>query len=156
NTLVEARNDGRLQNHMIDEIQEATTRLNRLVGNLLDLTRLESGHVQAKLEWCDVGDLIQTTLRALERELSGREVKAEIAEKIPGAKWDFFLTHRAFPILRRTVFTPPPPATPIFLQARSEPGYLVVSVADRGPGLAPELLPRIFGKFVRGPQAPAG
>ncbi len=57
---------------MIGEIQEATARLNRLVGNLLDVTRLESGHVQARLEWCDIGDLIQTTVRALRRELAGR------------------------------------------------------------------------------------
>jgi K+-sensing histidine kinase KdpD len=46
---------------MIDEIQEATRRLNRLVSNLLNMTRLESGHVKPNLDWCDVEDLIQLT-----------------------------------------------------------------------------------------------
>src|SRR5208337_706855 len=50
---------GDLRDKMVAEIQEAAARLNRLVGNLLDVSRLESGHVQARLDWCDVSDLIQ-------------------------------------------------------------------------------------------------
>jgi two-component system sensor histidine kinase KdpD len=156
NTLVEAKNDGKLQGTMIDEIQEAAGRLNRLVGNLLDLTRLESGHVQAKLEWCDVGDVIQTTLRMLERELSGREVKVDVAEKMPLARLDFTLMQQALSNLLLNAVVHTPPGTPISLQARTEPGHLVLSVADQGPGLTPELLPRVFGKFVRGAHAPPG
>ena len=56
---------------MIAEIQEATARLNRLVGNLLDVTRLGSGHVRPKLDWCDVGDLIHVD-RALAGTRTGR------------------------------------------------------------------------------------
>jgi two-component system sensor histidine kinase KdpD len=156
NTLVEAKNNGKLQGAMVDEIQEATTRLNRLVGNLLDLTRLESGYVQAKLEWCDVDDVIQTTLRTIERELSGREIKVEIAENMPLARLDFTLMQQAISNLLLNVVMHTQPGTPISLRAGNEQGHLVVSVADRGPGLAQELLPRIFEKFVRGPHAPAG
>ena len=72
---------------MIAEIQEASARLNRLVGNLLDVTRLESGHVRPKLDWCDVGDLVQTTVRSLQRELSGREVKIESRRKFRSRGW---------------------------------------------------------------------
>jgi two-component system sensor histidine kinase KdpD len=57
-------------------------------------------------------------------------------------------------LLNAVVHTPP--STPILLQARQEQGSLVVSVADSGPGLPPELLPRIFDKFVRAPDAAAG
>ena len=49
-----------------------------------------------------------------------------------------------------------PAGTPVLLQARREPGWLVFTVADNGPGLPPELLPRIFDKFFRAPDAPAG
>ena len=80
---------------MVAEIQEASARLNRLVGNLLDVTRLDSGHVRPKLDWCDVGDLIQTTVRSLQREMAGREVKVEIAEKMPLARLDFTLMQQA-------------------------------------------------------------
>ena len=57
-------------------------------------------------------------------------------------------------LLNATVHTPA--GTQILLQARHEPGQLILSVADNGPGLPPDLLPRIFDKFFRAPGAPAG
>jgi len=48
---------------LIGEIQEANARLNRVVGNLLDVARLESGQVRPRLDWHDARDLVQTTLR---------------------------------------------------------------------------------------------
>jgi two-component system sensor histidine kinase KdpD len=155
NTLVESK-DGDLQRAMVGEIQEAAARLNRLVGNLLDVTRLESGHVQAKLEWHDSGDVVQTTVRSLQRELSGREVKVEIEEKIPLARIDFTLLQQALSnlLLNATMHTPP--GTSISLQARGEEKNLIVRVSDNGPGLPSELLPRVFEKFVRATNAPTG
>jgi two-component system, OmpR family, sensor histidine kinase KdpD len=149
-----ARDD--LTQRMIEEIQEASARLNRLVGNLLDVTRLESGHVQAKFEWCDVGDLVQTTLRLLERELSGRAVKVEIAEKLPLARLDFTLMQQALSNLLLNAVVHTPSHTPILLQARKEQNDLIFSVADSGPGLPQDLLPRIFDKFIRAVNAPVG
>jgi two-component system sensor histidine kinase KdpD len=142
--------------HMTAEIQEAAARLNRLVGNLLDVTRLGSGHVRPKLDWCDVGDLVQVTVRGLERELAGREVKVELAAPLPLARLDFTLIQQALSNLLLNAAIHTPAGTPILVQAGSVPGALMLSVADSGPGLAPELLPRIFDKFVRAPNAPAG
>ena len=69
---------------MVDEIQEAARRLNRLAGNLLDLTRLESGHVKPNLDWCDLGDLIHVTLKDIEKEiLAGRESYTRNRQKHP-------------------------------------------------------------------------
>jgi two-component system, OmpR family, sensor histidine kinase KdpD len=160
--------DGAFDRKMIAEIQEASARLNRLVGNLLDVTRLDSGHVRPKFDWCDVGDLVQTTVRSLQRELSGREVKVEIAEKIPLARLDFTLMQQALTNLLLNAVVHTPAGTPVLLQARqemrnekgnemrSERGQLILTVADSGPGLPPDLLPRIFDKFFRAPDAPAG
>ena len=155
--LAEAKNaDGGFGRKMVAEIQEASARLNRLVGNLLDVTRLDSGHVRPKLDWCDVGDLVQTTVRSLERELAGRKIKIEVAEKIPLARLDFTLMQQVLSNLLLNAAVHTPVGTPILLQARHESGQLVLSVADNGPGLPPELLPRIFDKFFRAPNAPAG
>src|ERR1035437_1966477 len=115
---------------MVAEIQEASARLNRLVGNLLDVTRLESGHVRSNLDWCDVGDLMQTTVRSLERELAGREIKIEVAQKIPLARLDFTLMQQALANLLLNAVVHTPGTAPILLQARHENGQLVLSVAD--------------------------
>jgi len=154
NTLVETKN-GDLQRSMVGEIQEAAARLNRLVGNLLDVTRLESGHVQAKLEWCDIGDVIQSTVRALQRELSGRELKLEVA-KLPLARLDFTLMQQTLSNLLLNAITHTPAGAGILIQAFAEGKEVVLRVSDNGPGLPPELLPRVFDKFVRAPNAPPG
>jgi two-component system sensor histidine kinase KdpD len=141
---------------MIAEIQEASARLNRLVGNLLDVTRLGSGHVRPKLDWCDVGDLLHVTLRSVERELAGREVCIEIADKMPLARLDFTLMQQALSNLLLNAAVHTPPGTPVLIQAAQPPGALELSVADRGPGLPADLGERVFDKFVRAPNAPAG
>ena len=150
------RPDGGFDRKMVAEIQEASARLNRLVGNLLDVTRLDSGHVRPKLDWCDVGDLVQTTVRSVERELAGHNVAVEAMGTIPLARLDFTLMQQALANLLLNVAVHTPPGTPVLLQTRHENGKLVLTVADNGPGLPPELLPRIFDKFFRAPNAPVG
>ena len=68
---------------MVAEIQEAARRLNRLVGNLLSMTRLETGHVKANLDWCDVADLVQVTLKELRKDLAQHTVTFGIAPGLP-------------------------------------------------------------------------
>ncbi len=155
NTLVGA-NNGELQHEMAREIQEASARLNRLVGNLLDVTRLESGHVQAKLEWCDLADVVQTTVRTLERELAGREVKVEVPPKLSLVRLDFTLMQQAIANLLLNAVMHTPRSAAISIQARSEGREIILSVADNGPGVPTELIPRLFDKFIRAPNAPPG
>jgi two-component system sensor histidine kinase KdpD len=155
NALVEST-DGQIRNSMVAEIQEATTRLNRLVGNLLDVTRLESGHVRPKLEWCDAGDLVQTTLRLLDRELAGRTVDVEIARPLPLARLDFTLMQQAISNLVLNAVLHTPGSSSIAVQLSCENKELFLRVSDHGPGIPPELVGRIFEKFVRGPNAPPG
>ncbi len=141
---------------MIAEIHEASARLNRLVGNLLDVTRLGSGHVRPNLDWCDVCDLVHVTVGSLERELGGRKVMIEIAEKLPLARLDFTLMQQALSNLLLNAAVHTPAGTEILIQARDEKDKLILSIADTGPGLPPDLLSRIFDKFFRAPNAPAG
>lgn len=148
--------DGGFDRKMVAEIQEASARLNRLVGNLLDVTRLDSGHVRPKLDWCDVNDLLATTVRSLDRELAGHKVQVEIEGKIPLARLDFALMQQALANLLLNAANHTPPGSQILLQARQEQGSLILNVSDNGPGLPPEFLPRIFDKFFRAPTAPTG
>ncbi len=141
---------------MVDEIQEATRRLNRLVGNLLNMTRLESGHVTPKLEWCDVADLVQVTLKELEKELAQHPVTAEIPPGLPLVQMDFVLMQQVLTNLLVNAAVHTTPGTPVQVHAVVQEAALRLVVADKGLGLPRDVAPFIFEKFYRAPAAPAG
>ncbi len=155
--LAEAENaPPEVRRTLVAEIQEANGRLNRVVGNLLDIARLESGKVQPRIDWYDARDLVQTTLRDLKNELAGHPVKVEMPSSPLLIRIDFSLMQHAVAnlLLNATVHTPV--GTRIELKVWRTEGALDIAVADDGPGIPADLLPRIFDKFFRAPSAPAG
>jgi two-component system sensor histidine kinase KdpD len=141
---------------MVGEIQEAARRLNRLVGNLLSMTRLESGHVKVKLDWCDMADLVQVTLKEIAKDLAQHKVTVGMAPGLPLVRMDFVLMQQALANLLLNAAIHTPPGTAVQVNAAVETDTLVLTVADNGPGLPPDALPLIFDKFYRAPAAPAG
>ncbi len=141
---------------MVGEIQEAARRLNRLVGNLLSMTRLESGHVKVNLDWCDVADLVQVTVKELQKDLAQHRVTVGIGRGLPLVRMDFVLMQQALANLLLNAAVHTPPGTAVQVNAAVETDALVLTVADSGPGLPPDALPLIFDKFYRAPTAPAG
>jgi two-component system sensor histidine kinase KdpD len=138
------------------EVQEAAARLNRLVGNLLSMTRLETGHIQPKTDWCDVADLVHSALRELERELAGRDIKVDLERHLPPVKMDFVLTQQCLINLLLNAAVHTPARTPIGVRVFTQNQEIVFVVEDRGPGLPAEALSSVFNKFYRAPSAPAG
>jgi two-component system sensor histidine kinase KdpD len=157
-SLSEASNDvpRHFQRDMVDEIQEASQRLNRLVGNLLNMTRVETGHVKPKLDWCDVEDLVQVTLDDIEHDLTRHRISVEVAPDLPVIRMDFVLMQQVLTNLLLNAAAHTPPGTSVHLTAAMEGEELVLKVADNGPGLPAEALQQIFEKFYRAPAAPAG
>jgi two-component system sensor histidine kinase KdpD len=145
-----------LQKNLAGEIQESAARLNRLVSNLLDMTRLESGAVKPRLEWCDVADLVNVALRHNERELARHPVNLSFPQPLPLVKMDFVLIEQVINNLLLNAAAYTPPGTPVEVKAWVAPEAMAISVADRGPGLPEEALPHLFEKFYRVPGAPAG
>jgi two-component system sensor histidine kinase KdpD len=141
---------------LVGEIREAVARLNRLVGNLLDITRVESGHVKSKMDWCEAGDLVNVTVKSLQKELSGHKVETVIAPQIPLVRMDFVLMEQALTNLLLNAAFHTPAGTPIQVSARAERDELLLTVADSGPGIPPESLTKIFDKFYRAPGALTG
>ena len=139
-----------------DEIHLAAERLNRLVANLLDMTRLESGMIQAKLDWCDVRDVINRATKELERELSHHTVSVKVQDDMPLVKMDFGLMEQALSNLLYNAAVHTPGGTSILVGAFVEGGDCVISVADNGPGLTQDVLPKVFDKFYRAPGAKTG
>lgn len=147
----------RLSQESIKEIHQAAERLNRLVVNLLDMTRLESGMIQPRLDWCDIRDIINEALKNLQGELEGHNVSVEIDESVPLMRLDFGLIEQAFMNLIHNACIHTPPGTDITIRGFLEDGNIcVISVADNGPGLPKENTNRIFEKFYRAQNGKTG
>ncbi|HEY8141681.1 MAG TPA: DUF4118 domain-containing protein [Kofleriaceae bacterium] len=138
---------------LIDTLCEEAERLERLVANLLDMTRLEAGALEVKREWVPVEELVGSALARIEGRLDGRPVTTAIPSDLPLAPVDPVLFEHALVNLLENALKYTPPGTPIDITARRHDGAIELEVADRGPGL-PDPAERLFEKFVR--NAPAG
>src|SRR4051795_8336460 len=135
---------------LVGEIRAASHRLNRVVNNLLDMNRLESGVVQPKREWCDVRELLQSAIESERDSIDGREVRLDVPENTPLVLVDHLLMEQAIAKLLANAGSYTPSRLPVEIDAEYGRGKLVISVSDRGPGLPGELSERVFEKFYRG------
>ena len=140
------------------EIRTAARRLNRLVNNLLDQTRLESGALQPRLDWCDAHDLLNAALDGVRDSLADHPLETAIPDDLPLFRADTALMEQVIANLLLNAAHHTPAATPIFLAAGIDHARTRVffTVADRGPGLPPAMRERLFQKFQRGDAARAG
>ncbi|MCC6803824.1 MAG: sensor histidine kinase KdpD [Anaerolineae bacterium] len=128
---------------------EEAQRLNRLVGNLLDMTRLDSGNVQVEKEWQPLEEVVGTTLVRLDKLLSDHPLKTHLPDDLPLVPIDSVLIEQVLVNLLENAIKYTPPGSPIDLSAWAEGDAVVVEAADRGPGLPPGEEERIFDKFYR-------
>ncbi len=145
-----------VQQNLAGELDEATRRLNRIVQNLLDLSRLEAGHLRPNPDWHDLRDLVNAALQGLGHGLDRHEVKLEIPHDLPPVKLDAVLTEQILANLFANAAAHTPPETSVAFLARAEGDQLVLRVSDNGPGLPDGDTGRIFDRFQRGPGAVAG
>jgi two-component system sensor histidine kinase KdpD len=134
---------------LIETAGEEADRLNRLVGNLLDMTRLESGAMRFKQEACDIQDLVGSALEDLGQRLGNRSISIDIPPEIPLIQLDFVLVERVLVNVIDNALKYSPADTPIEIKAHAAGAFMEIEVADRGTGIPPEDLTRIFDKFYR-------
>ncbi|HEX3050468.1 MAG TPA: sensor histidine kinase KdpD [Aggregatilineaceae bacterium] len=127
---------------------EEAERLNRMVGNLLDMTRLEAG-VRIEKEWQPLEEVIGIALNRLESRLSNHPLTTSLPPDLPLIPFDSLLIEQVFVNLLENAIKYTPPDTPIELSAQIEPAGVLVEVADRGPGLSPGIEQLVFDKFYR-------
>lgn len=145
---------------LVDEIRMATQRLDHLVANLLNQTRLESGALKAQLDWCDVRDLISSGRRAAGDRLAGRSFTLDIPLEMPLVMADAPLMEQVLGNLLLNACLYTPEGSPIHFSAGVEKKETTerafLKLQDRGPGLSEELQRKLFQKFIRGRNVRAG
>jgi two-component system sensor histidine kinase KdpD len=136
---------------LLDTAWEEAVRLNRFVGNLLDMTRLEAGALKLRREQCDIQDLVGCALGALDQRIGGRCVEVRIPTDLPPVRMDMALMTQVLVNLLDNALKYSPHESSIEIAARIDDGKLEMEVADRGPGAPEADLGRIFDKFYRVP-----
>ena len=146
-----------IQQKLAVEIETIVSiRLNRVVQSLLSAARLRSGRLRPKPDWCDIPELIRLAVREVGTLAAGHPIEVNIAPGLPLAKMDFVLMEQALANLMVNATMHTPPGTAITISARVEKNELILQVADRGPGLPPDELERIFDPFHRAATARPG
>ncbi|MEO7933518.1 MAG: sensor histidine kinase KdpD [Chthoniobacterales bacterium] len=144
----------------LSEIGLGAQRLTRVVNNLLDMTRIESGLLQPHKEWGELRELLDSALEHLETRLAQHKVQIELAPDTPMVRLDFPLIEQCLANLLTNAALYTPAHTRIILSAVVRPtasgNELILRVEDDGPGLDMADPDHVFRKFYRGAGVPSG
>lgn len=138
------------------EVQLAVRRLHRVINNLLNMTRIESGVIQPNLDWCDVGELIQAAIELAGEAIAEHQIAIDVEQSLPMVKVDQPLLEQCLCNLILNSAANSPPGTKITMRAHLREERLILLVLDEGKGIRNEELTRIFDAFYRGSDASPG
>jgi two-component system sensor histidine kinase KdpD len=144
------RLDAATRQDLLETLHEESERLNRLVNNLLEMTRLESGAIQVRKEWHPIEEVVGAALSRQEKSLRDRPVSTNLPEDLPLVAIDDVLIEQVLINLLDNVVKHTPSDSPLEITACAREGAMTVKIADRGPGLPPGDEDRVFDKFYRG------
>jgi two-component system sensor histidine kinase KdpD len=144
-----ARLTAATRQELLESVREEADRLNRLVQNLLEMTRLESGALQLRREWHPLEEVIGAALGRLGKRLSGRRITTRVPPDLPLVPIDDVLIEQVLMNLLDNALKYTPAGSPIEIIATAGERNVTVEVADRGPGLPPGEENKVFDKFYR-------
>jgi two-component system sensor histidine kinase KdpD len=133
-------------------ILSESERLNRLVGNLLDLSRIEAGSLQPERGWYDLRSLVQEVAGRLSNVTGAHKLVLNIPDDLPPVYFDYVEIDQVLSNLIENAVKYTPPGSEILVTAKADGDRAVVEVADTGPGIPPDALPRLFDAFYRARQ----
>ncbi|MEI6310190.1 MAG: sensor histidine kinase KdpD, partial [bacterium] len=137
------------QHKLVVAAREEADRLNRLVGNLLDMTRIEAGAIRLYPEPVDLEDLVGAALEQLRERLGQRPVTVQAPKNLPSVLLDYPLIVQVLVNIIDNALKYSPPNQPVEISAYLSGTEVAIEVADRGAGIPLEDLERVFDKFYR-------
>lgn len=155
------------KNELIEEISKASLRLNQQVANLLNMSRLESGYLRLKEDWCDINELIYSAVNKLQDKSGKHKIIITVPENFPLFRLDFGIMEQVlYNLLNNAIQYTPENAT-ILIEAQSTTAItghfeqnnevhrdysshtLIISVSDNGKGFPENEIDKVFDKFYR-------
>jgi two-component system, OmpR family, sensor histidine kinase KdpD len=130
-------------------IEREADRLNRLVGNLLDMSRIEGGALKPEKEWYPIDELIHDVLDRMRFLLQERDVRISLPENLPPVELDYLQMDQVLTNLIENALHYTPAGTPVEISVQVTGEEMTISIADYGPGIPPNDRERIFDKFYR-------
>ena len=143
----------RVRDDLLVSIREEAERLNRYVGDLLDMTRLEGGALTTRREWTDVRDVLRAAVERVRRRLDGRKVDWDFPDRLSAVMADASLLEQALVNILENAIAYSPADTTIEVAAYEDRGNVVISIEDEGRGIPTAELERVFEKFRRMDEA---
>jgi two-component system sensor histidine kinase KdpD len=146
------------EREFLQAIENEAERLNRLVGNLLDLSRIEAGSLQPEKGWYDLAGLVNEVAGRLRLLAAGHNLVIDVPE-LPPLEFDYVEIDQVLTNLIENALKYTPPGSTITVAARQTSDHVEVEVADDGPGIPNDALARLFDAFYRAPasgQRPQG
>ena len=134
---------------LLQSVREEAERLNRYVGNLLDMTRLEGGGLHFRTDWVDVRDVLMAAAERVSRRLEGRHIERDFPPELSLVRLDPSLLEQAVVNILENAIAYSPDATAIDLAAYEDRSNIVISIEDEGKGIPTAELERVFEKFRR-------
>ncbi len=134
---------------LIAAIDDEADHLNMLVGNLLDMSRIESGALKPKREWNILSEIVGSVLGRMKHSAEEHKLEIDVPESLPFVPVDYVQMEQVFTNLVSNSLKYAPSNSVIHIQANIEGDAIHVQVSNQGPQVPPEHLERIFDKFYR-------
>ena len=150
----EAGHDATTTRSLLDLVGDESERLDRLVGNLLSLSRIEADALRPRRQAVDLGELVTECTRRLDRLFTGTPLAVDIPPDLPSVSADYWQLDQVATNLLENAVRHSPPGTPIRVALRSEGGAVVLTVDDEGPGIPPARREEVFEPFRAGEAIP--
>jgi len=141
---------------LLGEISKASLQLNRQVSNLLNMSRLESGFISPKTDWCDITELVYEVLQALSDQAKNKPVHVAIPDNLPLCRLDHGLVFQVLHNLIHNALVHIPKYAVITVRAGFRENKLVLVVEDTGYGFPDEEMDKVFEKFYRLKESATG
>lgn len=146
----------RLKNELYQEIEIAGQRLNRQVGNLLHMSRLENEFIKLQMDWYDINEIIFSVIELNQQEAEGHIIVFENQEDLPLFKLDAVLLEQILQNLIINALQYTPKGSTIRIETDYNSKEIIVRISDNGNGFPEDKIQKVFQKFYRLPATASG